>query len=174
MTEAKYTEIFNSYYKRLSLLAFKMVGEECCCDIVQDVFVNLWKSKDLTFENNYHIQAYLYRAVYNSCLNHIKHKKFSDKQLSEWGNNVNSFIEEEVIFLEDNVLIRIFNEIDRLPKRSREIFKLSYIEGMEVRRISELLGISENTIKTQKLRAKSSIKSRLNKKELINFIILFS
>lgn len=54
-----------------------------------------------------------------------------------------------------------FDAIDELPDRCKEIFKRSYVDGQEERKIAEELNISLNTIKTQKQRAKSYLRGRL-------------
>ena len=59
------------------------------------------------------------------------------------------------------VVAELFGAIDELPEKSKEIFKKSYIDGLEDKKIAEELGISLNTIKTQKQRAKSFLRVRL-------------
>ena len=45
--------------------------------------------------------------------------------------------------------------------KRKEIFKRSYVDGQEDKKIAEELDISLNTIKTQKQRAKSYLRGRL-------------
>ena len=58
-----YKALFRRYYPNLIFYATRLVGEEEAEDVVQDVFVELWKRKD-TIEIGDQIQAFLYRAVY--------------------------------------------------------------------------------------------------------------
>ena len=60
-----------------------------------------------------------------------------------------------------DVVAELFDAIDELPDRCKEIFKRSYVDGQEERKIAEELNISLNTIKTQKQRAKSYLRGRL-------------
>ena len=53
------------------------MGEEEAEDVVQDVFVELWKRKD-HIEIGDQIQAFLYRAVYTRALNVLKHRSVED------------------------------------------------------------------------------------------------
>ena len=57
----------------LFFYATRLVGEEEAEDVVQDVFVELWKRKD-HIEIGDQIQAFLYRAVYTRALNVLKHR----------------------------------------------------------------------------------------------------
>ena len=58
-----YKALFRRYYPSLIFYATRLVGEEEAEDVVQDVFVELWKRKD-HIEIGDQIQAFLYRAVY--------------------------------------------------------------------------------------------------------------
>lgn len=159
--EANYKQIFDSLYPGLCLFANKIVQNlEESEDIVQNVFITLW-NKNKYSHNYISIKAYLYKAVHNSCLNHIKHKTIEKKQaenlsieLSTENNYLNKRIEVEL-------LEEIFSVIEELPEECKKIFKLSYINGYEVSQVAEELNISVNTVKTQRLRARKFLKERL-------------
>lgn len=51
------------------------------------------------------------------------------------------------------VLSEILREIERLPKKCREIFKLIFIEGLSTEEIARQMGIAPQTVRTQKARA---------------------
>lgn len=68
-----YKALFRKYYPNLIFYATRLVGEEEAEDVVQDVFVELWKRKD-SMEIGDQIQAFLYRAVYTRSLNVLKHR----------------------------------------------------------------------------------------------------
>jgi RNA polymerase sigma-70 factor (ECF subfamily) len=54
--------------------------------------------------------------------------------------------------------------IEDLPKGYKEVIKLYFIEGYKHKEISEILGISTNTSKTQLLRGRNSIRRNMEKK----------
>lgn len=68
-----YKSLFRRYYTNLLFYATRIVGEEDAEDVVQDVFVELWKRKD-AMKVGEQIQAFLYRAVYTRALNVLKHR----------------------------------------------------------------------------------------------------
>lgn len=72
-----YKALFRRYYPSLIFYATRLVGEEEAEDVVQDVFVELWKRKD-SIEIGEQIQAFLYRAVYTRALNVLKHRNVED------------------------------------------------------------------------------------------------
>ena len=72
-----YKALFRRYYPSLIFYATRLVGEEEAEDVVQDVFVELWKRKD-HIEIGDQIQAFLYRAVYTRALNVLKHRSVEE------------------------------------------------------------------------------------------------
>ena len=70
--------VFNTYYKRLCVYAGRFLfSDESAEEVVQEVFVKFWeRSESLNPESS--IAAYLYRSVYNTCLNQIKHEKVKE------------------------------------------------------------------------------------------------
>ena len=60
--DVTYKALFRRYYPSLIFYATRLVGEEEAEDVVQDVFVELWKRKD-HIEIGDQIQAFLYRCL---------------------------------------------------------------------------------------------------------------
>ena len=55
----------------------------------------------------------------------------------------------------------LLNMINELPDGYRTVFNLNIIEGYTHKEIGEMLGISENTSKSQLSRARASLQKRL-------------
>ena len=72
-----YKALFRKYYPNLIFYATRLVGDEEAEDVVQDVFVELWRRKDSMVIGD-QIQAFLYRAVYTRALNVLKHRSIED------------------------------------------------------------------------------------------------
>ena len=162
--ESLIKKIYDEYYRPLCFYATKYIRDfENAKDIVQQVFVKLWELESINFENDYALSAYLYAAVYRSCLNVISktktHKNHHQIILNENSNIDNSnYLNERI---ESEVLWQIFQAIDSLPKECQRIFKMSYIEGLSVAQVAEMMNISEHTVKSQRARAKQLLAERL-------------
>lgn len=78
-----YKALFRRYYSSLIFYATRLTGGEEAEDVVQDVFVELWKRRD-TIEVGDQIQAFLYRAVYTRCLNVLKHRNIEMDIAPPW------------------------------------------------------------------------------------------
>lgn len=93
----------------------------------------LWH-KHTGFDNEQSIKSFLYITTRNACLNFLRHVKVKDT------------VHRELVYLEEgrgqelmlNQLIRlemmqeIYNEIEKMPEKRREVFKLAYLEGMKI------------------------------------------
>lgn len=84
--DVTYKALFRKYYPSLIFYATRLVGEEEAEDVVQDVFVELWRRKD-SIEIGDQIQAFLYRAVYTRALNVLKHRNVGRRLLCCYGRN---------------------------------------------------------------------------------------
>ena len=51
--------------------------------------------------------------------------------------------------------------IEELPTECKRIFKMSYIEFLDIKTICERLNVAETTVKTQRQRAKKFLRERL-------------
>jgi len=64
-------------------------------------------------------------------------------------------------------------EIEQLPNRCKEIFKLIYYERRPADEIAALLGISVNTVWVQRAKAIQLIRTNLLKKGLLSVLLCF-
>ena len=156
-----FEEMFHYYYPSLCYFATKMVHDaDEAEDIVQSVLVGFYESKP-SFRNDTALRTYLYRSVNNRCLNFIE-KQRKNIPVSEKQPGENPEIETAYFYqFEARVLDEIFRALETLPGKCRRIFEMSYIERLSLRDISLALDISENTVKTQRLRAKQLLRDRL-------------
>lgn len=168
-----FSEMYLTYYPKLVRFAKEFVIlEEDAENITQDVFADLWERQN-SMDHVENVNAYLFRLVKNRCLDHLKHKIFEQKyvevmqtsfeiELNLKLQSLDRFDSSDMSVGNDTeILVR--TAINSLPKRCRDIFLLSRIEGLKYKEISERWGISVNTVECQmgialkKLRVKLSM-----------------
>ena len=89
-------------------------------------------------------------------------------------SNDNQSVEEiENEFLTEEVFVKLFEHIDKLPHRQREILKLN-MEGKKLTEIADMLNVTYDTIKTQKKRAIEALRKSLGGNKSILLYILFA
>lgn len=155
--------VFNQYYNIMVLYASRFMDtREEAEEIAQDVFVKFWEKCDSLSEDS-SIKSYLYRSVHNSCLNTIKHEKVKDGYRQHVIHVMESSYQNE--FAEDDpdaLRKKIHAEIDKLPPRCSEIFKLSRFEGLKYQEIADHLGISVKTVEVQMGKALKVLRESLH------------
>lgn len=164
--------LFRRYYARLCHFAFLYLKEEKAAeDVVQDAFVAFWKNRDAISDHPVAIKNYFYTAIRNACLNIYKHAqvqaKFQERyqpQLSEDPMFLESLIKAEV-------MEKIRSVVENLPQGCAQVFRMGYLEGLSNTEIAQDLGISINTVKTQKRRALLALRTHLRPEALS--LILF-
>ena len=141
--------VFKEYYKLMKLYAARFMDTmEEAEEIAQDVFVKFWEKCDsLAPESS--IKSYLYRSIHNSCLNALKHEKVKDAYKEHIIKFLESTTTEEKETDQDHLRERISTEVDKLPPRCSEIFKLSRYDGLKYHEIAEHLDISVKTVEVQ-------------------------
>lgn len=149
-----FNQLFREHYPALRAYAEFLLGAGSAEDIVQDVFLVTWENKD-TISIHSSIKAYLFKTVYNRCLNNLRHLKIvhATRQQVEHGLKMQELLladpEKNHIIQQMymNELRDEMNEaIDSLPEKCREVFQLSYLSGLRNKQISEQLGISVSTV----------------------------
>ncbi len=163
--DVKFFELlFFEYYRGMTAYALKFVEDmETARDLVQDVFFYIWEKREVIHIDR-SLKSYLFRAVHNACINHLKkeeHKNHYNRELSLWFAEKfpedHSFNAYQLLLAGD-----ISSEIDAivqgLPEQCRNIFNLSRYKGLKNREIAEIYDISTRTVETQIYRALKALK----------------
>lgn len=150
--------LYELYSRAMYNLAFRILNNrEDAEDMLQESFVECFRSIDsFRFESTF--GAWLKKIIINKCINQIKKKKI-DITLFETLPTIIDEEEEEVIFDTG----KIFEGIELLPDGYRIILTLYLLEGYDHTEISQILGITESTSKSQYSRAKEKLRNILSK-----------
>jgi RNA polymerase sigma factor (sigma-70 family) len=150
--------LYNQYSRAMYNLAHRILNNrEDAEDILQESFVECFRNIDsFRFESTF--GAWLKKIVVNKCINHIKKKKI-DLELCETLPATIAEEEEEAIYDTG----KIFKGIEMLPDGYRIILTLYLLEGYDHSEISQILGITESTSKSQFSRAKEKLRNILSK-----------
>lgn len=151
--EAALQHIFDRYYATLLGDVDRIIpDEDTAKDIVQEVFVELWR-KRAALEIHTSLRAYLRRAAVNRALNFLKSKQrflFSEQ---EDGLIADQDPIVEALFQSgstpENMEAALHEAIRNLPEKCRIVFTLSKFEQMSHREIAAQLDISVKTIENQ-------------------------
>lgn len=170
-----FTSVFSMSYTGLVYFSYKMLGDkEEAEDVAQNAFISYWNCKGEVGSELNVIKGFLYTTARNTCMDILKHRtvirKFRDQLDADPIEE--SDIENDIIRAE--VLSEIFNAIELLPLGCRKVLEMSYLLGKKNQEISEELGISINTVKTQKQRALQLLRLKLASKAFSLLLLLLS
>jgi RNA polymerase sigma-70 factor (ECF subfamily) len=143
--EKAFTNFYAQYFPKLLLESNKYVKDIVVAEeIVQNVFVKIWE-RAVDFAEITSVKSYLYRSVINASINHVNRQKNIEEHHQKILRN---FTEEEVEELdeENELIVMLYEEIEKLPPKCREIFKLNRFERLKYREIAEKLAIAEKTV----------------------------
>lgn len=160
--------LFHKYYPvLLGLLCRYTNSTEDAEDLLQDAFVKIFNSIN-TLQNPESIEPWMKKIAVNMALTHLrKKKKLTDiyKEIPAEINDENDdFSWASNISADD-----LHKEISRLPVGYRTVINLYAIEAYSHKEIANQLNISENTSRSQYMKAKNVLKTKLlvyNKREL--------
>ncbi len=153
-------DFFYANYPVFNSFAAKYIPDTIICeDIVQDIFIKFWESRN-TFFNIFSVKAFFYKSIRNSCLDYIKHQKVKDKYIE-----YNKPVEESTQYFWEEVIRKeaysiVYKEINKLPKMGKQVL-LCALAGKNNEEIAQELGISVNTVKTHKSRAYQVLRKKL-------------
>lgn len=155
-----FTEFYSSYFKKLILVSDKYVENIAVAEeLVQDIFLKLWEEKE-SLSKIQSIKSFLYRSVVNSSINYLNRQKNIEKHHEKI---VAEMSHEDVESMDERneLIVLLYKEIDLLPLKCREVFKLSRLEGMKYRDIAVALKISEKTVENHMGNALRILRFRL-------------
>jgi RNA polymerase sigma-70 factor (ECF subfamily) len=162
--------VFEVYHQRLHSFALSIIGEKEAEDVVQDTFIKLWERRS-SFDNLYALKVFLYLTVKNACLNILRHQKVVQDHEKKMP------VDQEQDLLHKMIKTEVIGEVRlalaQLPESYRRVIYLSYFEDKGNQEAAELLNISINTVKTQKLRGFKILRTILRHSPEGLFILLY-
>ncbi len=168
-------EIVFEHYKNFLFLFIRksLPLEEDAEGIVQEVFINLWLSRN-NLDEYKPLKPYLFTIAKNLIYDHLRKiyskRKYLDSLFLNYSAKYES-TENEVEYWDFERFL--MEKINQLPEKRRKIFILSKLEGKSYREIAKLLGISENTVDMQ-MRSANTAVSKAIKNYLTQLILILN
>ncbi|MBL1408257.1 RNA polymerase sigma factor [Sphingobacterium faecale] len=160
---------FMSHFgESLRFFAFKITkNKEASEEIVSESFFKLWERRTIfsTYEG---IKSFLYLVTRNA--------SFDYKEL--FYNKVVSLIDEEPTYLFNmdtdtlsqiiyaELIVEISLELAKLPKQQAEVFRMSYLEGMDTKEICDALGTTASAVYFAKSKALFALRMVFKEKDI--------
>ncbi len=152
--------LFKRYYRQLCLYAAHYLNGDIAAseDIVQDCFVKLWQQeakRDITDK-----RAFLYSTVRNACIDTLRRQH--PEMTSIDPSDLEEVISDEEAVDRSEQEAKVWEIIDALPDRCREVFLMAKRDGMTYNEIAEALNISVKTVEHQISKAMKKLRNNKN------------
>jgi len=160
--EVLFKESFDLFFDSLHRYAYTLVKDnEKASDMVQSVFLKWWENKT-QIKSVSESKAYLYTAVYRTCLNQIRNDKTKMSLSENYHRQIDESISgiEEVMEFEE-LTERVQQAINELPPQCKIIFCKSRFEEKRYAEIADEMNLSIKTIEAQMGKALKHLREKL-------------
>ncbi len=124
-----------------------VVDHDDADDLVQDIFVKVWKSLE-GFREDAKLYTWMYRIATNECITFLnKKKKRIFVPLVDVEAQLSKKMEHDPLFDGDKIQLKLQQAILTLPEKQRVVFHLKYYDEMKYEDMSEVLGTSVGALK---------------------------
>ena len=171
-----FTLIYRKFQPKVFFLVQQYIADTAQAeDIVTETFLKLWNNRSY-LDTEKRISGFLHVAARNACIDNLRASKKETQKLQELLRIQQEDVRENSYDeIKAEVISLIHKEIDALPPKIKEVFKLAYIDGMSNEAIAALLGIRNQSVRNHKTRAVALLKLSLSgKKDLLLLFFLIA
>ena len=159
-----FREIVLHYQSMVYSLSFKILNnEQDTKDIVQETFIKVWLNLK-KYNSNKEFTNWIYTIATNLCLDKLRSSKhFSTNE--DFENKIFDFISSDNV--EQKMMDEEFGKIvllltNELTPKQKIVFSLHCLDGLEVKEITEITGMTPAKIKSNLFLARKKIKTKLS------------
>jgi RNA polymerase sigma-70 factor (ECF subfamily) len=158
-------QLYKLYYKAMYSVSLRIINDEMEAeDVMQEAFLSAF-NKIGSYKGEVSFGAWLKRIVVNRSLDYLKKRKVKFEEVNERTTDIAEY-QMETKEINSEVLK---SAIQNLSYGYRVVLSLYLIEGYDHEEISQILGISNSSSRTQLLRAKNKLKELLKGKEIFSY-----
>lgn len=149
--ESAFNELYKHYVVKLYQFAYSFLDDrEAGEEIVNDVFLKIWVGRQ-KLDSIRNLQVYLYVAVKNACLNHLRSissKKIKEIKVTE-AYYFHLSVDPAQLLISKELKTKVLNAVNELPPRCRLIFKMVKEDDLSCNEVATILGLSNKTVFAQ-------------------------
>ena len=164
--------LYDRYWENLYIQACKRVDKDEAKDMVQEVMTTLWRRRnDIVVHDDGQIARYLHTAIRYRV---ISHYAYSSHEISNTDLFTALNSQAFANALETKELSELLEqEINRLPSRMQQIFRMSREDDFSIADIARQLNLSEQTIKNQLTEALKRIRESIRQNDYGDWVFVF-
>ncbi|MHC4395043.1 MAG: RNA polymerase sigma factor [Planctomycetota bacterium] len=161
MPKESFKALINGYSSAVLNTATRILGDsQKAQDVHQEVFLAIWRRWH-KFDGRTNWGAYLYRATVRKAIEVAKQSRAEAPLPEQQAENTAVTENPDGLLMTAELQKKLAKCLGRLPKRQADVFVLSRIEGLEHKRIAEILGCSQQTVRVHLHRAMKRLAAEL-------------
>lgn len=167
-----FDRLVGAYERRVKATVRRFVPNRSSVDdLAQEVFLRLFRARD-RYLPTAKFETFLHRVIFNTCVNHTQYmgrrKALSLDAPSSRGDDEPGYTPpdervgepvDHVSRSERAVILR--RAVDALPDNQRRAIVLSRFEGLSYEQIGDVMGLSNQAVKSLLWRARESLRKQL-------------
>ena len=163
-----FKDLLDVYQERLYWHIRKIVAtHDNANDVLQNTFIRVYKGIQ-NFKGNSSLHTWMYRIAYNESIRFLEKNKIKTTfSLSDDNNDYLKNLTEDVYFDGNEIQLKLHDIISKLSEKQQRVFQMKYFDDLSFRQISEILDVSENTLKSSYYSVVKTIEEQISKEEII-------
>jgi len=156
-------EIYKTYLDRIYRYVFYQVNDKMTAeDITEEVFLKAWKAIGTCKGKEKTFSSWLYRIAHNQLMNTLRDNNRITSLENQTPGKFADSKQEIDITIDYHELLKTISD---LPENQKQIIILKFIEGLDNREISKIIGKREGAIRISQMRALATIRENLALKD---------
>ena len=151
-------EIYKTYLDRIYRYIFYQINDKMTAeDITEEVFIKAWKAIGTCKGKEKTFSSWLYRIAHNQLMNTLR----DNNRVTSLENHTSGEFADSKQAIDTIEHHELLETISHLPENQKQIIILKFIEGLDNREISKIIGKREGAIRITQMRALATIREKL-------------
>ena len=163
-----FTELYKIFQPRLIKFCSRMLKNDIAlaADMADEAMIEVWKSAG-TFSGLSQPSTWIHSIARFRMIGYLR----KNREVLQDDNFEQLNIEDTDLLPEDEMAVterdeQLVESIGKLSDKHKEVIELVYFRELSIRDISEMLSVSENTVKTRMFYARKHLKAILSNQDL--------
>ncbi len=164
-----FERLMKLYSRKIYTFVYRMVrDEEIASELVQDFFIKIYTVLN-KYNYTYKFSTWAYRICYNLVIDHVRKNQVNIDSLDD------EYVTQKALLESDNYVddrgfetleqseVRkvVWDSVDRIPMKFKELILLRYLEGLKYEEIAEITDLPVGTIKNRIFKAKELLREEM-------------
>ena len=165
---SSFKELVFRYRNQAFFFARAMVGDpDDAYDLSQEAFIRIHRHLK-KFDPEYSFKTWFFHILSNLCKNHLRHRKIKNRYTTSLesveGIAVSKTDRPDIAYQRNETQQRVWQAIEKLPEKFKEIIILNHFEEMSYDQISRVLDIPRGSVMSRLYYARQKLREILEKR----------